>query len=264
MYSKNDLKEQLIQMGLKKDDSVMIHSSMKQIGEVEDKADGVIDVLMDYFSEGLLMLPTHSWAYMDENNTLFDVNNQESNIGILTNIFRKRPNVYRSYHPTHSVAAFGKNAKEYIKNEENSLTPCSVNGLWGRLPSINAKIMLVGCNHGRNTFIHAIEEMMDVPNRFYDKPILFQIKDNDKIMERPFYKHHTKGMPSLSDNFSKAEELLKDKGVVTYHKFGNATVLLMDASKLADFIKQMLLIDINVFSTREELDREKYEHLKIK
>lgn len=261
MYTKEDLIKQLNEMGLLSTDNVLMHSSMKKIGDVQNRADGVLDALMEYFDEGLLILPTHTWDTIDLENNLFDTSNEPVCVGILPELFRKRANVYRSLHPTHSVGAYGKNAKTYIKGEEDGLTPANPKGLWGRLPEIDAKILLVGVDHGRNTFIHSIEEMMDVPNRFTENKILFEIKDGDKTIEREFYKHETPGMPSLSDNYQKAGKLLIDKGIVKEYKFGDADVLLMDAYELMVFIKEMLKIDIDVFSTRDDLDIEKYQHL---
>lgn len=72
VYTKEDLKEQLRQMGLKPTDTVLIHSSMKAVGEVEGGADTVLDAWMEYFSEGLLLLPTHTWRQMGESYPVFD------------------------------------------------------------------------------------------------------------------------------------------------------------------------------------------------
>lgn len=261
MYKKNDLILDLKRMGLKSTDNVMIHSSMKAIGDVEGRADGVLDVLMSFFSEGLLMLPTHTWASIDALNNVFDTALEPSCVGILPELFRKRTNVYRSLHPTHSVGAYGKIAKDYIKGEENNFTPADPKGLWGRLPEIDAKILLIGVNHGRNTFIHAIEEMMNVPNRFTKDKIMFTIKDDGKEITRNYHKHETPGMHSLSDNFQKAGELFIEKKIVTKHKFGDADVLLMNSYELMEFVKEMLKIDIDVFSTRDDLEISKYQHL---
>ena len=49
MYTKNDLKEHLKTMGLTGEETILIHSSMKSIGDVQDRAEGVLDVLIDYF-----------------------------------------------------------------------------------------------------------------------------------------------------------------------------------------------------------------------
>lgn len=61
MYTKNDLKNQLKNMGLTGNETILIHSSMKSIGDVQDRAEGVLDVLIDYFKNGLLLFPTHTW-----------------------------------------------------------------------------------------------------------------------------------------------------------------------------------------------------------
>ena len=46
MYTKNDLKNQLKNMGLTGNETILIHSSMKSIGDVQDRAEGVLDVLL--------------------------------------------------------------------------------------------------------------------------------------------------------------------------------------------------------------------------
>ena len=43
MYTKEDLKRQLETMGLTGKETILIHSSMKAIGEVEGGADTVLD-----------------------------------------------------------------------------------------------------------------------------------------------------------------------------------------------------------------------------
>ena len=60
MYNKENLKKQLREMRLKPTDAVMIHSSLKAMGPVEGGADTVRGALMEFFSEGLLMMPTHT------------------------------------------------------------------------------------------------------------------------------------------------------------------------------------------------------------
>lgn len=53
MYTKEELKQQLRSAGLTGKETVLIHSSMKAIGGVEDGADTVLDAWMEYFAEGL-------------------------------------------------------------------------------------------------------------------------------------------------------------------------------------------------------------------
>ena len=170
-YTKKDLKEQLYQMGLDGTETILIHSSMKAIGDVEGGAETVLDTWMEYFKGGLLLLPTHTWKTVNEDHPVFDSKKEPSCVGILTNLFMKRAGVVRSLHPTHSMAGFGKNAAEYLAGEEYRNTPCTPGGCYDRLKDIGGKILLVGVGHERNTYIHSVEEVLNVPNRLSDKPV---------------------------------------------------------------------------------------------
>ncbi len=62
MYTKQDLAAQLQSMGILHTDAVMVHSSMKAVGEVEGGAETVIDVFLEYLRDGLFMTPAPRWA----------------------------------------------------------------------------------------------------------------------------------------------------------------------------------------------------------
>ena len=51
MYTKNDLKEQLAAMGLNGDETILIHSSMKAVGQVDGGADTVLDAWSEFFAD---------------------------------------------------------------------------------------------------------------------------------------------------------------------------------------------------------------------
>lgn len=118
MYSKDDIINSIINIGIKRTDTLLVHSSMKSVGIVENGADTVLDAFMEYMKDGLLIFPTHTWAQMNDEYNIFNPETEPSCVGILSNIFRKRPNVIRSLHPTHSVAAYGLDAIEYVSGEE--------------------------------------------------------------------------------------------------------------------------------------------------
>ena len=151
MYTKEDLKEYLKAMGLTGKETILVHSSMKSIGEVEGRADTVIDALIEYFKDGLLLLPTHTWKNINEDNPVYDPAVTPSCVGILTNLFLKRDGVIRSLHPTHSMAGIGVSAKEYLAGEEYNNTPCTPGGCYDRLKDCGGKILLIGVGNERNT-----------------------------------------------------------------------------------------------------------------
>ncbi len=88
MYTKAELKQQLQNAGLTGKETILIHSSMKAIGEVESGADTVLDAWMEYFADGLLLLPTHTWANVNAEHPVYDYRSTPSCVGLLTNLFR--------------------------------------------------------------------------------------------------------------------------------------------------------------------------------
>ena len=257
MYTKESLINDLVKMGLKSDDAIMVHSSMKSIGEVENGADTVVDAFMEYFADGLFMTPTHTWAQMSAEYNIFDPDKEPACVGIIPNIFFKRAGVVRSLHPTHSIAAYGKNAAGYIKGEENCTTPCSPEGCWGRLKDINAKILLLGVNHVKNTFIHAVEEMFDVPERFTEKPVLFKIKmPDERLKEVRVYRHYNVNTAHISESFEKLSEAFFETGAAKRVKFGDAECILCDAKSLLEITGRVLSHELNCLIERETIPRE--------
>lgn len=257
--TKEDLKKQLRDMGLLATDSVMIHSSMKAIGDVEGGADTVVDALLEYFSEGLVMVPTHTWKQMSADYNIFDPKTEPACVGIIPNIFMKRKGVVRSLHPTHSIAAYGKGANVYISGEENISTPCAPEGCWGRLKTINAKILLIGVTHIRNTYIHAIEEMLDVPERFTKNPVRFYIKMPDSTLKpTDVYRHYNSTTDHISESFDKLLEGYEATDAVKRTKFGFAETFLCDAVKMYNTTEKVLKNEINAFINMESIPKSWY------
>lgn len=62
MHTRQSLWKNLDELGLSPTDTVLIHSSLKAVGPVEEKEKACCRQLSDYFSpEGLLLFPTHTW-----------------------------------------------------------------------------------------------------------------------------------------------------------------------------------------------------------
>ena len=244
MYTKQDLLQNLKDMGLAPTDALMVHSSMKSIGPVEGGADTVVDAFMEYFKDGLFMTPTHTWAQMGPKYATFDPATEPACVGIIPNIFRQREGVVRSLHPTHSIAAYGPQATEYIKGEENATSPCPPGGCWDRLKDIGAKILLLGVTHTRNTYIHSVDEVMNISDRLTDGPTRMHIVMPDgSLKDVQMYRHFNRTLGT--GNFS--EEPVK---------FGDADCILCDAKKIYETCVKLFSIEANCVIDRDEIPKE--------
>jgi len=237
-------------MNIDGEGTAMVHSSMKSIGEVDGGAATVLDALSEFMNKGLLVFPTHTWEYIDAHNPKFYVESSPSHVGILTELFRQRPGVVRSWHPTHSVGALGKDAEEFTAGNEKFDTPAARGSSYGKLLDRNAKILLVGVDLKRNTFIHGIEEWVDIPDRMTDsRENLITVLPDGTEIPVPSRRH----ISGISMRYWKVEELLAEEGAIEYGQLGNAKVLICDTTALTKYITQMLNIDPHLFSDNQPL-----------
>lgn len=254
MYTKEDLLKCLKEMELTGKEAIMVHSSMKSIGEVDGGADTVVDAFMEFFKEGLFMTPTHTWNQMSAEYSVFDRETESACVGIIPNIFRKREGVIRSLHPTHSIAAYGKGAEEFLKGEENATSPCPPGGCWDRLRDIDAKILLLGVTHTRNTYIHSVDEVMGIPDRLTDEPTLMHIVMPDGTQKDvQMFRHFNKTLQTgnFSDEFDKMKQAFYDLEAAKEVKFGDAACILCDAKKIFDVCYKLFSIDANCVIERD-------------
>lgn len=261
-YTKQSLKQDLAAMGLTGAETILIHSSMKSIGEVEGGADTVLDALMEYFAQGLLLLPTHTWRFMDGGNTVFDVRNSPCCVGILPELFRQRPGVIRSLHPTHSMAAYGKDAAAYLAGELETSTPCAPGGCYDRLRTVHGKILLLGVTHARNTFIHSVEEVLNVPHRLTDKPLKLTVVDEAGESHTAYMRrHYNADQPHISEDFVKLEQAYLDCGAAQNTKLGDAKCILCDAEGVFRVTRHVLAPNPEAFVVEPVIPAERWKDL---
>lgn len=240
MLNKNDIKEYLASVGIKRNDTVLIHTSLKSLGGLEGGADMLIDAFCEYLNDGLFIVPTHTWDNVTPEKPFYNVRETLPCIGKLPEIAAFRQDGIRSLHPTHSVAAFGKRAAEYVKGEEKCASPAPKGGCWARLYDERAKILLIGVGLNRNTYFHAVDEILDIKDRLNDKAYTIEITDYDgrKLMSPPFHSHYTAAAPCCcSEFYPNYKKPLERLGALEYSRLGNAEVCLCDAVKSADAIK---------------------------
>nr|WP_154894445.1 AAC(3) family N-acetyltransferase [Paenibacillus xylanexedens] len=254
MHTQQSLFEQLHQLGIDGRSTLLVHSSMKSMGEVEGGADTVLDAFTEYMKDGLLVLPTHTWSTINASNPMFHVESSPCCVGILPELFRKRPGVVRSWHPTHSVAAIGQDAVAFTKDDHLYDTPCARGSAWGKLLDRKATILLVGVDLKRNTFIHGVEEWVDIPGRLTDEhEQLYTVLPDGTEISVPSRRHC--GL-SWSEHFWKVDEVLQRKGAMSLGKLGDAVVRVCDAAMVEEMITEMLRTNPDLFSDNLPLAKE--------
>ncbi|TMI73994.1 MAG: AAC(3) family N-acetyltransferase [Bacillati bacterium ANGP1] len=156
----------LRKVGVSPGDVLMVHSSFDRFRGFTGKPIDVILALQEAVGgAGTLLMPTMPFSglaleYIAQGEIL-DVRRTPSRMGLLTELFRRLPDVVRSVHPTHPVAAWGANAGAMVAGHHLAGTPCGTGTPFARLLDYRGKILLLGTGVAAITFFHAAEEILE-------------------------------------------------------------------------------------------------------
>ncbi len=115
---KEDILKGFASLGIRRGDALLFHSSLKSFGDVQGGADTVIDGAIEAVGEsGTVVVPTFVQKVNGESATYrtrleaWDVRTSPSDVGHVTEVFRRRPEAVRSDHCCDSLAAIGADAR---------------------------------------------------------------------------------------------------------------------------------------------------------
>ena len=226
-------------LGIKENDTIIVHSSYKALcgnEKIEGGPQAVIEALKNLVKSGTLMLPTLSYESVTAENRIFDVLNTPGCVGILPEVMRKSKDVYRSVHPTHSIAVWGKDAQKIAEEHIKDFTPVGPNSPLHELKRRKGKIVMLGCTLKPNTSMHGIEEMA-APEYLYGANYDYTLVLSDG---------KTQKADILSHNFNDVEQRYErildvlDKTDYTFGKALNADCYVLDAEALWEKVLKKL------------------------
>lgn len=163
-------------LGVEPGDKIGMHSDMPSLGSairnlkrqgreamrqgVHQVIDGVLDAAGP---EGLLMVPTFTYCFVGrEESGPWHIEACKSQTGLLTEELRLRPDAVRSNHPTHSVAAIGKDAAA-ITADHDKRAPLGADSPFHRLADQDGWICYLGTNGKTLSLLHVAEVVSGAP-----------------------------------------------------------------------------------------------------
>lgn len=199
--------DDLKKLGVNDGDVIMMHTSIKGLHMPDITPKDIFDGLNIALGEsGTLLVPALSYISVTLQNPKFDVKNTESCIGAFPEYFRKNVAQVRSLHPTHSVCAYGRLAKEMTKEHIKDNTPVGENSPFRLLCKENGKILMLGCTLLTNTFMHGVEEYANASYPLAKDPVTYTLidKNNDSI-NKEYYPH---SFGALVQRYDRIENIL--------------------------------------------------------
>ena len=241
IFTKSDIIRQLEEMNAPQDKIVIVHSSLKAVGKVEGGAEALLDILIEYFTQkgGLLCIPTHTWHNIGKEITM-DMASGDNSLGALSTIALRKQSGVRSENPIHSLKIFGdkKKAMDFIKDEPFIKTSTAPNGCHGKLFTESGYVLRLGVAQNRNTYLHAVAEILELPNRMAKSPVkTCTKKENGELVYREILLYHTDYIGDISLRFTKYDTAFRYHNCITDGFIGNAPTQLCDARKIKDTVE---------------------------
>lgn len=244
---KNYIKEQLIKVGLKKGDSVLVHSQLLKVGipeeDVFDLGKYYLDIILEIIGDdGELVLPAFTYSYCK--NKVFSPLKDMSSVSSLANTCIRNHIGYRTLDPIFSyVIVNPESAEQRFSNVNFDLE----NGMAGYLSKKNAKYLMIG-DLIYFTLLLACEQQLHTYNRFMKK-FSGITKINDTEIHSDCYYYCRRYCDNTILDLSKLTRIVVDPlvsaGKVKYESFGNSHLYYCtDVNIMMDAYKESLNRDL--------------------
>ena len=222
-----------------KPEVLIVHSSLSALGQIEGGAPTVIDELSEFC--GTLCMPTHTYCYPEsagEPGPVFDAETTPSQVGFITEYFRKLPSVVRSINPTHSLAARGELADEICAGHYETDTPCGKGTAYARMIDRHCAALMFGVSMHSYTFFHTAEDAA-ASSFAYEQGTRDRLrvkKENSEI-----YEYQGRRQARDERRFNEMDRVLESAGLLTRCLLGLGEMLyLPDCHAANDFLVERL------------------------
>jgi aminoglycoside 3-N-acetyltransferase len=162
-FGKEDLLRDLVKIGVEEGDCLALGVSLRSIGWVDGGANTLVDALLEAVGgDGTIMIPTFTrsfplplsrspkggglrvrWGGIVPSEYVFDPSLTPPITGAVANAIWRRPKSMRSRHPTNSVGAIGRSARDLVDGhgpDDHPLLP------YERLVQLGGKGLFIGLN----------------------------------------------------------------------------------------------------------------------
>lgn len=218
----------LRELGVRDADSLMLHSASGAQygfrGSIDDLTRVFIDAVGAQGHLLMVSLPYRSSSiqYL-ENLKQFDVRRTPSMMGMVSEYFRRRPEVLRSLSPTHPMLVRGPRAAWYVADHEDCLYPCGPGTPFEKFLNENGIVVFFNVPVGTLTFFHHLEHLVgaDLPFELYTQPA-HRVTVVDREGRESTMSVHAYTMETIRRRrFPVLEAALRERGMVAHRRIGN-------------------------------------------
>ncbi|MBQ4313731.1 MAG: AAC(3) family N-acetyltransferase [Clostridia bacterium] len=254
MYKKEQIISMLSELSLERDSIIMLHCSERFIEDVEGGEDALLDILCDFLADGLLIIPTYTWATVCGDNITFDSRSEPSCVGTLGMKLLSREKAVRTLHPSHSLAVWGDNAERFADGEQMCSTPCPRSGCMGKMLDWRGKLLFLGTDLSECTFLHGIEEWGDIGDRIGEPEMRYIVMGDGSICFASMSAYES-STGDVSKNYVKVEKSLIKLGAGAEYDLDGTRCMLFDCAAMVRIVSELLIFAPDIFADDAPVSR---------
>lgn len=245
---KQDILKSLNDVGLRKGQTVIVHTSLSSLGFVCGGAQVVIEAIFETVGEeGTILMPTQSWKNLDpstgvhweEPEEWYDIIRENwpaynkditptNTMGAVAEMFRKWPGTLRSDHPARSVAAWGKHAK-YITENHDLSNIFGEGSPIAKIYELDGFVLQIGVGYDKNTSIHLADARANYKSK-HNCIEYSAIMENDKRVWKAYETLFVDG-----EDFEEIGKAFEENCSVNKANLGNGILTFMKQRDIVDF-----------------------------
>lgn len=237
--------------GVSKGHTLIVHTSLSQMGFVIGGEETVIRALLTLVGEeGTIMMPSQTWKNLDPSKGVHWLEPQEwwddirhhwpaydkkvtpaIGMGVVARMFCTWPGVERSDHPARSFAAVGKHAR-YLTSHHDLSNIFGVGSPLHKLYELDGYILLLGVGYDKNTSLHLSEIQADFKSKAFTTEHSAMTVDG----QRQWVAYETQDVDDA--DFLQLGQAYDEAVHMKKHLVGDATVRYIRQRSLVDFSKE--------------------------
>lgn len=252
VVTKNDLKNTLVKLGVKKTDACLVHTALSKFQYMPGGPETLVKTLEETLENGTLMMPSEvstncdpaTWEYPPLRQDLIQVVRDSmppydpkvsmtEGLGITPEYFRTLPGVVRSRHPYLPIAIWGKNAQKIVQMQPLNL-PYGLGSPLDYLYQHHGKTIFFGTDYETCTMLHYAESTIGRKTETWAAAT--GIGDNGKTIWTHYQNVDMDSYDDFNDLGTAFEKQFPDE--IQTSKLANGLVKVINVVPLIDFARQ--------------------------
>lgn len=242
---KTSLTADLRRLGVNAGDLVMVHSSLRSLGMVDEGAQTVVDAFLDVLGPlGTLVGPSFTFGSVGSRSFVFDVLKTPSEMGAVSEEIRRRAGRRRSAHASHSVSAIGPLAPELFANYGESAWDSE--SPLAKVIQLGGKFLLLGVTYQSFTAVHVLEIEFGLRYRSVQS-IQREYWNEDRVRTTLASTVYPRDPAYPGYDFNRLGQAMEEAGIVKAGPVANAVGRLVPGDKMRGFAAGKVAEDPNYF-----------------